>query len=258
MATSKTNWKSFFTFEKQLLAFISQQKILAGNKDDLSYKETPYKNSILERPPKFIHAIVSLQDNTETFKKVETDIEELKRLYLAVSNKANYPSRFPQLLTPTPLQINLSQHEAYRSHVVSALLKDDFILVKRYRTNDQVHLVNADIAALDNIGIKTEVSDKFGKILSVSINDLIYYANTINTAKSLTVRQLSGMQYTARVRYPDSFVSVRMSYSLLIVRSDIPVLESLPQGRRTHRLETTKEKLVLPIKCDAEIFIKEN
>ena len=99
MATSKTNWKSFFTFEKQLLAFISQQKILAGNKDDLSYKETPYKNSILERPPKFIHAIVSLQDNTETFKKVETDIEELKRLYLAVSNKANYPSRFPQLLT---------------------------------------------------------------------------------------------------------------------------------------------------------------
>ena len=118
--------------------------------------------------------------------------------------------------------------------------------------------MNADIAALDNIGIKTEVSDKFGKILSVSINDLIYYANTVNTAKSLTVRQLSGMQYTARVRYPDSFVSVRMSYSLLIVRSDIPVLESLPQGRRTHRLETTKEKLVLPIKCDAEIFIKEN
>ena len=118
--------------------------------------------------------------------------------------------------------------------------------------------MNADIAALDNIGIKTEVSDKFGKILSVSINDLIYYANTINTAKSLTVRQLSGMQYTARVRYPDSFVSVRMSYSLLIVRSDVPVLDSLPQGRRSHRLSEIKEKLLLPITCETEIFIKEH
>lgn len=276
----KTDWKQFFNFEKQLLQYLAEMKFLTGNKDELAYQQSEYRNSILERPPKFIHACISLEGDAAKIAKVEADIEELKSLFLAVSNTSNFPSRFPQLLSPTPLQINLSQHDAYRSNVVPAsdskkkLYGAEFIQVKRYEL-DQIDLVNEDLAALANIGIKAQITDKsFGKILTVSINDLMYYANAIGTAKSingdiyhaktvgtatqLTVREHSGMQYTARIRFPESFTAVRMSYSLLVVRDDCTVLDSLPQGKRTHRLEITKEKLVLPIECDAEIFIKES
>ncbi len=261
-AEQKTEWKEFFTFEKELLAYLSEQKFLAGNKDELCYQQSDYKNSILERPPKFLHAIISLQGNSDVINKVEANIEELKSLYQSVTNKPIFPSRFPKLLSPTPLQINLSQHDAYRSNVVPAskgtLKGAEFIQVKRYGL-DQIDLVNEDLAALAEIGIKAEIIDKaFGKLLNVSINDLISYANTVNTAKTLTVREHSGMQFTARIRYPDCYTAERMSYSLLVVRDDCVVVESLPQGLRTHRLENTKDRLELPIKCDAEIFIKES
>lgn len=279
MTKKKTEWKQFFTFEKELLAYLSEQKFLAGDKNELVYQQTEYKQSILERPPKFLHAIISLQGNSDVIKKVEADIEELKSLYQSITNKSDFPSRFPALLSPTPLQINLSQHDAYRSNVVPAskgkLEGAEFIQIKRYGSSDQTDQANEDLAALAEIGIKTEIIDKsFGKILTVSINDLIcyanavgtekslndllYYAKTVGTAKSLTVRENSGMQFTARVRYPDIFKAARMSYSLLVVRDDCVVVDSLPQGKRIHRLEITKEKLVLPIKCDAEIFIKES
>jgi hypothetical protein len=254
-------WKQFFTFEKELLAYLSEQKFLAGNKDELCYQQSEYKNSILERPPKFLHAVISLQSDEAVITKVEADIEQLKSLYIAVTNKSNFPSRFPQLLSPTPLKIYLSRHNAYRSHVVP---KDDydFIQIKRYSVGDETDQLINDIAALENSGIKTQVIEKsFGKLLNVSVNDLVSFAK----AKKLTVREHSGMQFTARVRYPDSYRAapdsyraVRMSYSLLVVRDDCKVEESLPQGLRKHRLENMEDRrLAMPIECDAEIFIKE-
>ena len=116
-----------------------------------------------------------------------------------------------------------------------------------------------DINALNSIGIKAELHEKsFGKTLNVSVNDLFLYAKYAKAVKKLTIRESSGNQYTARVRYPDGFQAVRMSYGLLIIPDDCPTLQSLPQARRTHRLETSKEKVILPIECDVEIFIKES
>ena len=249
--SSKSDWKSFFKFENEMLAFFSQHKFLAGNEADLKYIETPFRNTTIQRPPKFLHAVISLCGNESLINKNEAYINELKDRYLKVSSRG-FPSRFPQLLKQ-PLQINLSQHEAFRSRVISAET-DDFITVKRYSTGDLDNSSMDDIGALGNIGIKAEVYDKgFGKTLNVSSNDLIFYAK----AKKLTVRQSSGYQYTARVRYPDTFQSVRMSYGLLIIPDDCPTLQSLPQTRRSHRLETSKEKIILPIEIDSEIFIKE-
>lgn len=250
--TSKSDWKSFFAFENEMLDFLSQQTFMAGDKADLKYLETPFRNTIIQRPPKFLHAVISLGGNEALINKTEADIEELKARYLKVSSRG-FPSRFPQLLKQ-PLQINLSQHEAFRSRVISAET-DDFIPVKRYNTSDSDNSSIDDVAALSNIGIKAEVYDKsFGETLNVSSHDLVFYAN----AKKLTIRESSGNQYIARVRYPDSFQSVRMSYGLLIIPDDCPTLQSLPQARRTHRLETSKEKIILPVDIDSEIFIKES
>ncbi|WP_340124491.1 hypothetical protein [Methylobacter svalbardensis] len=249
--SSKSDWKSFFTFENELLDFLSQQKFMAGDKADLKYLETPFRNTIIQRPPKFLHAVISLGGNESLNIKTEADIEELKSRYVKVSSRG-FPARFPQLLKQ-PLQINLSQHEAFRSRVISAET-NDFIPVKRYNTGDLDNSSIDDIAALRDIGIKAKVYDKaFGKTLNISSNDLILYTK----AKILTVRESSGNQYIARVRYPDSYQSVRMSYGLLIIPDDCPTLHSLPQARRTHRLETSKEKIMLPIDIDSEIFIKE-
>ena len=71
------------------------------------------------------------------------------------------------------------------------------------------------------------------------------------------MRESSGYQYNARVRYPDKFQAVRMSYGLLIIPDDCPILSSLPQPRRTHRLETSKQILILPVDIDSKIFVKE-
>ncbi len=259
MITSKKDWKSFFQLEKQLLTLISDQKILAGDKNNLSYISVPYKNSVLERPPKFIHAIISLQDNAELINKIESDIQELKVRYTALSNKSTFPSRFPNLLEPLPLQINLSKNLAYRSHMISQVEGDGFIQIKRFDLDDQSGQADLDAEALRADGIEAQVIDNaFSKVLNVSINDLIRFANKEFSATKLTVRTSSGMQYLARIRFPDSFQAVRVSYGLLIVKSDVVVVESLPQALRIHRLETTKEKVILPIDCDAEIFIKES
>lgn len=247
---SKVDWKRFFTFEKELLDFLSQQKILAGDKNDLAYDSVEYKNSILERPPKFLHCVISLCGDESLIKKVVSDIEELKTRYTAVSNRG-FPSRFPNLLKQ-PLQINLSQHEAFRSRVIDAVT-NDFIQVKRYSSESEDNPLE-DVAALNDIGIKAEIYEKsFGKTLNLSSTDLLLYAK----ARKLTLRQNSGLQYTCRVRYPDGFQAVRMSFGLLIIPDDCNVLDSLPQARRTHRLETSKEKLILPVALDSEIFIKE-
>jgi hypothetical protein len=249
--SNKSDWKSFFKLENEMLDFLSQQKFLAGNEADLKYIETPFRTTTIQRPPKFLHAVISLDGNESLINKTEAYIDELKDRYLKVSSRG-FPSRFPQLLKQ-PLQINLSQHEAFRSRLISAET-DDFIPVKRYKTVDLDNSSIDDIAALRDIGIKAEVYDKaFGKTLNVSSNDLILYAK----AKKLTIRQSSGNQYIARVRYPDSFQSVRLSYGLLIIPDDCPTLQSLPQARRSHRLETSKEKIILPVDIDSEIFIKE-
>jgi len=249
-STTKADWKHFFTLEKELLRFLAQQKFLAGDKNDLKYDEVSYKNSILERPPKFLHCVISLSGDESLIKKVKADIEELKSRYAAVSTRG-FPSRFPQLLKQ-PLQINLSQHEAFRSRVIDAET-NDFIQVKRYSSESEIHALE-DVATLSDIGIKAEIYEKsFGKTLNLWSNDILNFGK----ASKLTVRESSGLQYTCRVRYPDGFQAVRMSFGLLIIPDDCNVLDSLPQARRTHRLETSKEKLILPIECDSEIFIKE-
>jgi hypothetical protein len=247
---TKSDWKRFFTFEKEFLDFLSQQKILAGDRTMLKYNEVTYKNSILERPPKFIHCVVSLNGDESLIKKVEAEIEELKKRYNDVSTRG-YPSRLPNLLKQ-PLQINISQHEAFRSRVIDTKT-NDFVQVRRYSSESESTSLE-DVAALNDIGIKTEIHEKsFGKTLNLSSADLLSYAK----ASKLTVRESSGLQYTARVRFSDNYQAVRMSYGLLIIPDDCPVLSSLPQARRAHRLETSKEKLILPIECDSEIFIKE-
>ncbi|WP_262964339.1 hypothetical protein [Methylobacter psychrophilus] len=246
--TTKANWKQFFSFEKILLEFLSQQNFLAGDKSDLKYSVHDYKNMQLERPPKFIHCVISLGGEKSLIQKIETDIKELKNRFLTVSDK-NLPSRFPQLLQQ-PLQINLSQHEAFRSRVIDSKT-EGFIQIKRYNSDD---MSLEDTNFLNAIGIRTEVHNKgFGKTLNILSQDLVAYS----TAKKLTVRESSGYQYNARVRYPDNFQAVRMSYGLLIIPDDCHTLSSLPQPRRTHRLETSKQILVLPIAIDSRIFIKE-
>ncbi len=249
-SSTKSDFKRFFSFEKELLEFLSRQKILAGDKDDLQYSVAEFRNTRLERPPKFIHCVISLGGDESLIKKVESDIEELKSRYTAVSTRG-FPSRFPQLLKQ-PLQINLSQHEAFRSRVIDSDT-NNFIQVKRYSSESEIN-ASEDVATLSDIGIKAEIYEKsFGKTLNLSSTDLLLYAK----ASKLSIREGSGQQFTARVRYPDGYQAVRMSLGLLIIPSDCPVLDSLPQARRTHRLETSKEKLILPVVLDSEIFIKE-
>lgn len=249
-STSKPEWKRLFSFEKSLLDYLSQQKFLAGHKADLKYVECEFRNMTLERPPKFLHCVISLGGEESLIQKVQDDIEELRALYLTVSSRG-FPARFPQLLKQ-PLQINLSQHEAFRSRLISAET-NDFIQVKWYRSKSE-NISLEDVDALNAIGIKAEIYEKpIGKTLNISASDLIFYAK----ARKLTVRESSGTQYIARVRYPESFQAVRINYGLLIIPDDCPTLSSLPQARRTHRLAASKERLILPVECDSEIFIKE-
>ena len=244
----KLDWKHFFSFEKILLDFLSQQHFLAGDKSDLKYSAYEFKSMQLERPPKFIHCVISLGGERSLIQKIESDIEELKNRFRAVSDKS-FPSRFPQLLRQ-PLQINLSQHEAFRSRVIDSETKG-FVQIKRYSSEEEAL---KDTDSLNAIGISTEVIDKgFGKTLNLLSKDLLLFSNS----RKLTIRESSGHQYTARVRYPDDFQSVRMSYGLLIIPDECPTLSSLPQARRKHRLETSKTKIILPIDMDSEIFIKE-
>ena len=139
---------------------------------------------------------------------------------------------------------------------------DEFIQIKKYLSEiDKDTLseetkkeIKSDIEALKDIDIKAEVIDKgFGKTLRISAQDALKAAK----ASVLTFRESSGTQYTARVRFEGDLQSTRMSYGLLVIPRDTPVLQSLPQTRRTHRLETSKERFELPIETACEIFIKE-
>lgn len=244
----KAKWRDLFTIEKNLLSFLSEQAILAGcEKDGLKF--IPLNDgSKLERPPKFIHCIISLEGDATKIERVKREIDALKNGYRDIEPSKLFPPRYPVLLNQ-PLQINYSNHSAYRSNAIDEESKC-MVFIKRYSEEDSPE---DDIEKLKDIGIRSEVVEKgFGRALHISSSDLLAYAS----AKKITVREKSGQQYTVNVRYPNEFRSERMNFGLLIIPDKCPALKSLPQSKRCHSLELSAKTLSLPIICDAEILVK--
>ena len=257
----KEAWIAFYNEEQLMLDWFKEHAVILHDFDHqpFGYEEvTTIHGVALQRPPKFIRKVVSLNDRhrQEALSWLECvqgryrdAIEAHRQLNgLPVDDVINYPERFPVFLEPSIEQINYSIIPAIQSVRVPRM--GDVILVKEFLSNQTIDVAALMTSRLSKLkptfpSARLETDAKQLTIqLLIDADEFHAYAQT----ERIQRRHQTGDSYRARFYHTDGTV-VHGSLGFLVTHSDqsINVFASLPRKKRT---DTIPESAVIKMPID--------